>query len=67
MKSKPTSEFAQELSRCSGRRVSEDAVRRLERKGIVSPDRDPWGRRLFGPDDLEAALRYLGPEKATAA
>lgn len=37
----------------------EGTLRRLDQKGIVRPNRDPWGRRLFGPDDVEAARRYL--------
>jgi len=38
---------------------SEGSLRRLDRKGIVSPARDPWGRRLFGDDDVVAARTYL--------
>jgi DNA-binding transcriptional MerR regulator len=38
---------------------SEGALRRLDRQGIVRPNRDPWGRRLFGPEDVESARRYL--------
>jgi DNA-binding transcriptional MerR regulator len=41
---------------------SEGGMRRLERKGIVHPVRDPWGRRLFGDDDIEAARRYLAEQ-----
>jgi DNA-binding transcriptional MerR regulator len=37
---------------------SEGALRRLEQKGIVHPERDPWGRRLFGDDDIKAAQKY---------
>jgi DNA-binding transcriptional MerR regulator len=43
---------------------SEGGLRRLERKGIVHPVRDPWGRRLFGEDDIEAARRYLAEQAA---
>lgn len=39
---------------------SEGALRRLDQQGIVRPARDPWGRRLFGEDDIEAARRHLG-------
>jgi DNA-binding transcriptional MerR regulator len=38
---------------------SEGAMRRLERKGIVHPARDPWGRRIFGADDVAAARKYF--------
>lgn len=34
-------------------------LRRLEPKGVVHPVRDPWGRRLFGDDDVAAAREYL--------
>lgn len=37
----------------------EGTLRRLDRKGIIRPARDPWGRRLFGQDDIDAARRYL--------
>jgi hypothetical protein len=37
----------------------EGALRRLDRKGVVRPIRDPWGRRLFGDDDVAAARAYL--------
>jgi DNA-binding transcriptional MerR regulator len=39
---------------------SEGALRRLEGKGIVHPVRDPWGRRLYGEDDIAAGREYLG-------
>jgi DNA-binding transcriptional MerR regulator len=48
-----------------GARCSESAMRRLEQKGVVQPARDPWGRRLFGQDDIEAARRYLEERSAT--
>jgi hypothetical protein len=38
---------------------SEGAMRRLDRLGVVRPARDPWGRRLFGHDDVVAAREYL--------
>jgi DNA-binding transcriptional MerR regulator len=34
-------------------------MRRLDKRGIVKPARDPWGRRLFGNDDIEAARESL--------
>lgn len=37
----------------------EGTMRRLHRIGVVSPIRDPWGRRLFGDDDVTAAREYL--------
>jgi DNA-binding transcriptional MerR regulator len=40
----------------------EGTLRRLDKRGIVRPNRDPWGRRLFGPDDVEAARKYLQQE-----
>jgi hypothetical protein len=48
----------------------EGTLRRLHRLGVVKPIRDPWGRRLFGPDDVEAARQFLnskrGPRNAVA-
>lgn len=49
---------------------SEGTLRRLDRKGVVKPGRDPWGRRLFGDDDIEAARQYLtsqSPSQGIAA
>lgn len=43
---------------------SEGTARRLDRLGIVRPSRDPWGRRLFGLDDIEAARRHLERKSA---
>jgi hypothetical protein len=37
----------------------EGTLRRLDKKGIVNPVRDRWGRRLFGDDDVEAARAHL--------
>jgi DNA-binding transcriptional MerR regulator len=42
---------------------SEGTLRRLDRKGIVKPVRDAWGRRLFGEDDVRAARKYLADRK----
>jgi DNA-binding transcriptional MerR regulator len=44
---------------------SEQALRRLDARGVVHPVRDPFGRRLFGQDDIVAArerLRRTAPE-----
>lgn len=38
---------------------SEGTARRLANEGILAPIRDPWGRRLFGEDDVLAARKYL--------
>jgi DNA-binding transcriptional MerR regulator len=38
---------------------AEGTLRRLDRQGVVRPNRDPWGRRLFGLDDVEAARKHL--------
>lgn len=43
----------------------EGTLRRLDRKGVIRPARDPWGRRLFGNEDIEAARRYLKGRGAT--
>jgi DNA-binding transcriptional MerR regulator len=43
----------------------EGTLRRLDRKGIIRPARDQWGRRLFGQDDIEAARCYLRERGAT--
>jgi hypothetical protein len=42
---------------------SEGTMRRLDSLGVVHPERDPWGRRLFGEDDVEAARKYLTQQK----
>jgi DNA-binding transcriptional MerR regulator len=34
-------------------------LRRLDGKGVVSPVRDNWGRRLYGEDDVAAARKHL--------
>jgi len=44
---------------------SEGAMRRLERKGIVRPTRDQWGRRLYGEDDIAAARKHFAEQSAT--
>ena len=66
VKTMSIAEFAQDLSARSGRRVSEDAVRRLHRKGVIAPKRDPWNRRLFDEADTEAAMRHLTGGHAAA-
>jgi DNA-binding transcriptional MerR regulator len=66
VKDKPIDEAAREIA-AAGRRCSESALRRLERKGIVKPARDPWGRRLFGADDIEAARKHLAAQQPTQA
>jgi hypothetical protein len=38
---------------------SEGTLRRLDRIGVIHPNRDPWGRRLLGDDDVAAARAYL--------
>jgi DNA-binding transcriptional MerR regulator len=45
----------------------EGTLRRLDRQGIVKPVRDPWGRRLFGPDDVSAARNHLAGRGAQSA
>ena len=47
------SEFARRLE------VSIDTVRRLERKGLLSPERDWAGHRRFSEADVERARRAL--------
>ena len=64
MKDKPIDVAAREVAAASGERCSESALRRLERKGVVRPTRDPWGRRLFGADDIAAARDYLTRRRA---
>jgi DNA-binding transcriptional MerR regulator len=58
LKNKGIAEAAREIP------CSEGTVRRLDRLGIVKPVRDPWGRRLLGSDDIEAAQRYLNHQRA---
>jgi DNA-binding transcriptional MerR regulator len=45
----------------------EGTLRRLDRKRIVHPVRDPWGRRLFGLDDIEAARKHLAARAGRGA
>ena len=37
----------------------ESTLRALDRKGVTSAIRDPWGRRLFSDTDIEKARAYL--------
>jgi DNA-binding transcriptional MerR regulator len=37
----------------------EGTLRRLDQRGVVHAKRDPWGRRLFGDDDVIAARAHL--------
>lgn len=37
---------------------SEDTVRELERRGIIRSCRDSSNRRIFDPDQVQAALDY---------
>ncbi len=52
-KNKPIAEAAHMVP------CSEGTLRRFDAQGIVKPARDPWGRRLFGNDDIEAAREAL--------
>lgn len=47
-----TGTFAREIER------SVETVRRLEARGVLSPQRDATGRRLFTTKDLEAFRKY---------
>jgi DNA-binding transcriptional MerR regulator len=42
---------------------SEGTLRRLDSNGVVQPARDPWGRRLFGEDDIAAAREHLAQKR----
>lgn len=53
MKSKGIAEAARAVP------CPEGTLRLLDRKGVVHPVRDPWGRRLFDDDDVAAARRHL--------
>jgi DNA-binding transcriptional MerR regulator len=44
---------------------SEGTLRDLDRQGIVRPARDPWNRRLFGQDDVDAARKHLHERRIT--
>lgn len=59
MKDKPIAKAARETE------CSEGTMRRLDRIGVVHPARDPWGRRLFGDDDVAAARQYLARHNAS--
>jgi hypothetical protein len=47
----------------AGEPCSEGTMRRLDRLGVVKPARDPWGRRLFGAEDVAAARKYLAASR----
>lgn len=61
MKDKGIAEAAREVP------CPEGTLRRLDRQGVVRPTRDPWGRRLFGQDDIEAARKHLRSARPTQA
>lgn len=42
---------------------SEWTLRRLDFQGIVRPARDPWGRRLYTAENIEAVRRHLAARK----
>jgi DNA-binding transcriptional MerR regulator len=66
VKDKPIAEAAQAVA-AQGEPCSEGTLRRLDRLRIVKPDRDPWGRRLFGDDDVAAARQYLRSKRSKSA
>jgi hypothetical protein len=66
-KDKPIAEAAQAVAAGGGPPCSEGAMRRLDRLGVVKPNRDPWGRRLFGDDDIAAARKYLASRRQPSA
>jgi DNA-binding transcriptional MerR regulator len=45
----------------------ESTMRRLDRLGVVKAARDPWGRRLFGLDDVESARAHLAQRRQPGA
>lgn len=45
-------------------RCSEWTLRRLDYQGLVRPARDPWGRRLYTAENIEAARRHLAARNA---
>jgi DNA-binding transcriptional MerR regulator len=42
---------------------SEGTLRRLDAEGVVTPTRDPWGRRLFSQADVEAVKAHLARKR----
>src|SRR3989338_8783270 len=40
--------------------LSESALKRLEGRGIISPQRDCTGRRVYTPDEIDAVRKYRG-------
>jgi len=44
-------------------RCSEWTLRRLDYQGFVRPARDPWGRRLYTAENIEAARLHLAARK----
>jgi DNA-binding transcriptional MerR regulator len=44
---------------------SEWALRRLERRGVVAPTRDPWSRRLYSDADIAAAREHFSKRAAS--
>jgi DNA-binding transcriptional MerR regulator len=48
-----TSGLARELG------VYEELIRRLHKRGVLSPRRDIFGNRIFSSDDLQRGRDYL--------
>jgi DNA-binding transcriptional MerR regulator len=46
-----------EAARATG--ASEALLRSLDRRGLVKPQKDTRGCRLYGPSDLDAVRAYL--------
>ena len=61
-----TAEAAQAVA-ARGEKCSEDTMRRLHQIGVVKPERDRWGKRMFGDDDVAAAREYLASRRSKSA
>jgi DNA-binding transcriptional MerR regulator len=42
--------------------VSDQTIRNLEKRGLISPQRDWDGNRIFGPGDVEKIASILFPQ-----
>ena len=44
--------------------VSDQTIRNLEKRGLISPERDWTGDRIFAPGDIQRISEILFPQQA---
>ena len=67
MKDLGIAEAAHEVAANGGPKCSEGILRRVEGIGVVTPKRDPWGRRLYSQADIAAVRAHLLQREQIAA